>query len=351
MLSFFGLTAAIHSLSPSHSARRRILSHRYGSSIFTPGWAWSLSAAKLILTFVAALIACLALSTTANASSTVRGMAPSLERRYLQTYRSIFTNSILDGNRPPNCPPCPEPDCFNCQLPANECYQFGECNQYDGLCSCPTGFGGPDCLSPLCGSPADGTKRFPKGESGDDKSCGCSDGWDGLNCNVCKTDAACSNVLLGGERLGENGTCYDGGATIQQSFQECDVTNQKIVDMLPGRPPKVTFSCDKGDATCNFQFWIGQRESFYCGLRTATNRSRLVNRRTELRRSARRFSCKCIPDRMLCGESGSIDISEFLTEEIKGPGKMTCKTDGDGVRKCRFEEPGYERPHLGRLWR
>ncbi len=43
---------------------------------------------------------------------------------------------------------------------------------------------------------------------------------------------------------------------------------------------------------------------------------------------------------MLCGESGSIDISEFLTEEIKGPGKMTCKTDGDGVRKCRFEEPG-----------
>ncbi len=47
---------------------------------------------------------------------------------------------------------------------------------------------------------ADGTKRFPKGESGDDKSCGCSDGWDGLNCNVCKTDAACSNFLLGGER-------------------------------------------------------------------------------------------------------------------------------------------------------
>ena len=44
---------------------------------------------------------------------------------------------------------------------------------------------------------------------------------------------------------------------------------------------------------------------------------------------------------MLCGESGSIDISDFLTEEIKGPGKMSCKMDDtNGERKCRFEEPG-----------
>ncbi len=89
----------------------------------------------------------------------------------------------------------------------------------------------------LCGS-ADDAPSFPKGEPGDDRSCQCSDGWDGPQLQRLPNDAACANFLLGGERLGENGTCYDGGATIQQSFQQCDVTNQKIVDMLPAARPR-----------------------------------------------------------------------------------------------------------------
>lgn len=43
---------------------------------------------------------------------------------------------------------------------------------------------------------------------------------------------------------------------------------------------------------------------------------------------------------MLCGEAGSIDIGDFLSEEIKGPASMTCKTSPDGLKRdCRFEEP------------
>ena len=55
---------------------------------------------------------------------------------------------------------------------------------------------------------------------------------------------------------------------------------------------------------------------------------------------------------MLCGESGSIDISDFLSEEIKGPGQMICKSQAKRIvgedevqasdpqhRDCRFEEP------------
>lgn len=51
-------------------------------------------------------------------------------------------------------------------------------------------------------------------------------------------------MLIGGDRLGENGTCYTGGLPIKKSFQQCDVTNKKITDMLPGRPPTVAFDCD-----------------------------------------------------------------------------------------------------------
>lgn len=42
-----------------------------------------------------------------------------------------------------------------------------------------------------------------------------------------------------------------------------------------------------------------------------------------------------MPGRFICGENGSVDISDFLTEEIKGPAKFSCQT-GQG---CKFEEP------------
>ena len=55
------------------------------------------------------------------------------------------------------------------------------------------------------------------------------------------------------------------------------------------------------------------------------------------------IKCRCIPGRMLCGESGSIDISDFLTQEVKGPGKFKCTETEDRVdkreRSCSFEEP------------
>lgn len=42
---------------------------------------------------------------------------------------------------------------------------------------------------------------------------------------------------------------------------------------------------------------------------------------------------------MLCGKDGSVDISDFLTEEIKGPGSFKCTQSKGRVNKCAFEEP------------
>lgn len=42
---------------------------------------------------------------------------------------------------------------------------------------------------------------------------------------------------------------------------------------------------------------------------------------------------------MLCGENGSVDISDFLTEEIKGPASFQCLQQNGGTNKCAFEEP------------
>ncbi|KAG8977970.1 hypothetical protein FRB90_008635, partial [Tulasnella sp. 427] len=155
------------------------------------------------------------------------------------------------------------------------------------------------------------------------------------------TDQACAGFPLPGELRGlddepvQNMTCYTGGLTVNSNYQMCDVTNRKILDMLPGRPPQVTFSCDRPSEECNFQFWIGQKESFYCALDTCTSTLQHAYDYNITQYECQNIKCNCIPGRMLCGEEGSVDIGDFLTEEIKGPAQFTCKT-GQG---CQFEEP------------
>ncbi|GAA5876426.1 hypothetical protein JCM1840_006022, partial [Sporobolomyces johnsonii] len=250
---------------------------------------------------------------------------------------ALFDNAP-PSKRPEECPPC---NPFNCVLPAFTCLNNAVCNDYNGQCICPPGFGGEDCAKPLCGSLADGQERFPR--EGD--TCTCEEGWTGINCNVCETDQACENLvfrdpgskLKGGSRddEDESAVCYKEGFGVKEVYQMCDVSNRKILDMLPNRPPQVTFTCDMTVQTCGFQFWIGRVESFYCGLNNCSVTHDVGFDANTTQYTCQDVECACIPGRMLCGEDGSVDISEFLTEEIKGPGKFTTKTG----ESSRFEEP------------
>ncbi|KAG6873471.1 hypothetical protein C0995_015174 [Termitomyces sp. Mi166 len=176
-----------------------------------------------------------------------------------------------------------------------------------------------------CDSLADGVHRRLR-EPGE--SCECKEGWGGINCNVCKNDNACVVFPLAGKISAMEGgddadvgnmTCYKGGETVFNNHQMCNVTNRKILDMLPGRPPQVTFSCEKSDRTCSLQFWTAEVESFYCSLEQCDSETKPG----------------CVPGRFICGEDGSVDIGEFLKEEIKGPASFSC-VSGKG---CKFEEP------------
>ncbi|OCH89695.1 hypothetical protein OBBRIDRAFT_756218 [Obba rivulosa] len=235
--------------------------------------------------------------------------------------------------KPSECPPC-----FNCQLDAFTCGNFGDCSAYDGQCKCPPGWAGIDCLTPQCDSLADGEKRRQREEG---KQCECKDGWGGINCNVCMTDNACIGFPLADvpdsmmDEVG-NMTCYKGGETVFENHQICKVTNRKILDMLPDRPPEVTFSCNKEDETCQFQFWTAQVESFYCSLDHCASSVKQGYDYNTTMYECEKMECKCVPGRFICGENGSIDITDFLKEDIVGPAKFSCRSN-DG---CRFEEPG-----------
>ncbi|KAK5090660.1 FAD-dependent urate hydroxylase [Lithohypha guttulata] len=246
---------------------------------------------------------------------------------YLQSPFSTFED------RPDGCPPCPK--CFDCHYPEFDCKQFAQCGAGNGKCICPAGFGGDDCAEPLCGSLADGKDRAPRPK--DQATCDCKEGWSGTNCNVCTQDQACNALMP----EGEGGVCYKDGRLVHENFQMCDVSNKPIIDQLDGRIAQVTFSCNAEDETCNFQFWVDQKESFYCDLDTCDFETQDTNSRNQTKYTCQKARCKCIADTFLCGESGSVDIGDFLIEEIKGPASLiTTRTEGGSSRDgSRFEEP------------
>ncbi|KAJ3983171.1 hypothetical protein F5890DRAFT_1524940 [Lentinula detonsa] len=264
---------------------------------------------------------------------------------WLQTSYGISNLSL--ATRPEKCPPC-----FNCMLPAFTCGQYGDCDPYDGQCKCPPGWSGIDCLTPQCGSLAD-DQRMPRE---DGKKCECKDGWGGINCNVCKTNQACKAFPILGipdseqdGSEGQNMTCYTGGETVFQNHQMCDVTNRKILDQVgDNRPVQVTFGCDKNEATCSFQFWVDEIESFYCGLDECSSEITPGYDFNTTSYKCEKLQCKCVPGRFICGQDGSVDISDFLTEEIKGPASFSCTSgnpntgssfaEDSSTNNCKFSE-------------
>ncbi|AQZ18621.1 ADP1 (YCR011C) [Zygosaccharomyces parabailii] len=227
-----------------------------------------------------------------------------------------------DGGK---CPPC-----FNCMLPIFECKQFSECNSNTGRCECIAGFDGDDCSVPLCGGLDDANERRPKRENGTN-TCQCKPGWGGINCNTCEEDFACDAFMPSPEL---KGTCYKNGMIVNKSYQGCNVTNEKILQVLKGKQPQVTFSCSNRTKECNFQFWIDKIESFYCGLERCRFEYDLHSNISHY--TCEDVQCRCLPDTMLCGAHGSIDISDFLKETIKGPGDFVCDLV---TRECKFTEP------------
>ncbi|KAL5606174.1 uncharacterized protein BROUX77_003367 [Berkeleyomyces rouxiae] len=257
-------------------------------------------------------------------------IAGSAQAKTYSTAEMLNAQMALMQNAPDGCPPC-----FNCLLPSNTCAQYGKCNEFNGKCDCPEGFGGEDCLQPLCGSLARGKDRPMRSNQ---TTCECDDGWTGINCNMCTTNKACNALMP----EGNGGVCYASGDVVKNNHQMCDVTNKKIKNLLGDRKPQVTFTCNKEDAVCQFQFWVDQTESFYCDLTECSSSSEFSASNNKTSYACPKIKCSCIPGRMMCGQDGSLDISEFLDEGVKGPAGFQCSQKPGGLRNCEFKEPAMD---------
>lgn len=288
-------------------------------------------------------------------SALAHDLTPDISRRLVPPGRGGKkpTKPGDPGKRPDECPPC-----FNCLLPDFQCQQFATCDEGNGRCLCPAGFTGEDCGVAVCGGL--GEKNRPSRNATD--TCECSEGWEGINCNLCTHDDACNRFFP----AGLNGTCYTGGMLVRENYQMCDVTNVKILEILKGQIPQVTFTCSKNDqgvssdaalaslaslntsprvtetdgdddednssGTCNFQFWVDQVESFYCGLDNCT----FTTKANQTVYQCDNIECACVPDQFLCGKDGSVDLTDFLKNTITGPGEFQCDLNS---QNCRFSEP------------
>lgn len=87
--------------------------------------------------------------------------------------------------------------------------------------------------------------------------------------------------------------------------------------------------------------WVDQKESFYCALDTCTWSAKAEPNRNSTSYHCQNIKCRCIPGRMLCGEDGSIDIGDFLEQDIKGPASFSSITTQGGSAQdgSKFSEP------------
>lgn len=102
------------------------------------------------------------------------------------------------------------------------------------------------------------------------------------------------------------------------------------------------FACRHSHTTTQLTIavWIDQKESFYCALDTCSSEWTAESNRNITKYKCENIKCACVPGRMLCGEAGSIDIGEFLSESIRGPGEFKSISSTDGRETgSTFSEP------------
>ncbi|KAI8816711.1 putative ABC transporter [Fimicolochytrium jonesii] len=225
----------------------------------------------------------------------------------------------------------------------------------DYSCNCPVGFGGRTCGEPLCDSLASGPNRSPR--PSDKASCDCTDGWTGINCNICMRDDACTTLNpprdpefpVPGTPEQDLPVCYSGiRPATGTNYLQCEVRNKRILDMLNGPKPEITYSCSGPESTCNFQFWVDEKESFYCDMSECNSKQVYVDDKLHTTIECGKMHCSCYPNRLLCGDTDGhgFDLTEWFQstdEGPVGPGALVCE-EGSArpgelpERNCHFTE-------------
>ncbi|KAI9358337.1 hypothetical protein DFJ73DRAFT_957802 [Zopfochytrium polystomum] len=188
--------------------------------------------------------------------------------------------------------------CYSCLT--NGCKNFGSCS--GPTCTCPPGFGGPDCSQPTCNSTT--VSWYLRTVRSQDESCTCDSGFTGPTCNVCKTKTACTAVL------GSDAECNSSPEPWQTNHGVCDISDTRLSSKFPGRM-QLTISRDRAQSSALASVWLDNHNQLSCDMRGC---AQLVTGPLQ-RWECASMVCECAGNTTLCPlvtASASLSNGSFL---------------------------------------
>ncbi|KAI8895868.1 hypothetical protein BC833DRAFT_567131 [Globomyces pollinis-pini] len=200
-------------------------------------------------------------------------------------YIQSTTRSIIQFTPTP-LPPVHS--CFDCKI--SGCQNYGTC--IGGNCQCPDGFGGLDCIQPVCGSLATTNSLRP---ILDRNQCQCADGFDGLNCNICVKDDSCR--YLPNAPLGASTLCNQSPRVWNEDHMSfCRISNPLLTGFFSEKG-SLTISRSLKTKSAFATMWLNSLPQFSCNA-TACAQS---NTNSSTTWACSTGSCSCVKGSKFCG--------------------------------------------------
>ncbi|KAF9963051.1 hypothetical protein BGZ70_007708 [Mortierella alpina] len=268
-------------------------------------------------------LACLAI--VASLATVVVAQSPT--SRAVATATVTTTVTASPTGTPPTCIPQ-----YDCSSSPKGCLNNGVCE--GKTCKCKPGFGGTDCGLLSCGSPLTDPSQRPTVASGTGCAA-CDDGFGGLNCNVCKTDAGCQSKppsrtsFLGAENM----VCNKKPEVYFNAFMSCAVRTPELEGFFPGNY-SLTVDLDPVNKTMSAQLWLNKAEQFFCKMPECTLATTETDGVIKTKWDCPVLQCTCLEPTLLCGGIPGPVISLGPTiNGLKGPFSLTCP---HGSTDCDF---------------
>ncbi|KAJ3276195.1 hypothetical protein HDV01_005643 [Terramyces sp. JEL0728] len=194
------------------------------------------------------------------------------------------------------------------RLDQEPCQNYGSCGTQ--LCTCLPGFGSNDCSQRTCGSLGDSNR--PILTTG---NCTCTNGFSGINCNICTNDNSCS--YLPTSALGASNVCN----TSPLAWLDKHYTSYDLLSAAFPYPATATFYKDNINLNAIATLWLDNNPQFSCNASTCTQ----SQQDTKTLWSCSNLQCKCNKGSKMCGGS-MIDLTSQVNG-AKGGMSFNCNSN------------------------
>ncbi|KAJ3391242.1 hypothetical protein HDU84_006306 [Entophlyctis sp. JEL0112] len=206
------------------------------------------------------------------------------------------------------------------------CQNYGNCSSISNSCSCIAGYGGNNCLTPLCNSvllPNYQRSPLPANQS----VCSCDSGFSGPVCGVCESDNVCPQGTSSGISITVNQICNKSPVIFSEQNAYCVLDSPLLKSLYP---LNATIVLDRNTTHRFGSLWYDNVEQFMCEM-SDCSQSIQDGQYTQ---TCTTGTCKCAGDSTFCGGPGVVFNIQSSLASASGKSVFSCNTDGTN---CNLE--------------